>query len=315
VARRGSVRAVVQAHLDLDEAFEEQLAAVVADTEQGATNLHAQVSALDDAATFLIGRLERDGAGPGNLEGQIAAGADAIERIMRFLEELPDALRSDVTQMQRSAADELESLGSMLETVSDVARQSKVLAINAGVIAANAGASGRGFAVVAHEMRQLAERSADASSQVDAGLRHTQRTMKTGMQLTHVDAQIEEARGLVQAIGDVQRGQQRMAEFYRETLQLVRDQSQQIATEIGGLLAQIQGQDVVRQRIERLTEALAQRNEVLADLPGFVTASEEQREKLAKLTERLGEVLETYRTTESRHAAPSDNGAPAFELF
>lgn len=96
-----------------------------------------------------------------------------------------------------------QQIGEIIATVSALADQSKLLALNASVEAARAGDEGKGFAVVAMEVRNLAEQSREATNQVRDLLSEIQQATNSAVMVTEegtkgVDAGVE----LVNRAGD-----------------------------------------------------------------------------------------------------------------
>lgn len=67
-----------------------------------------------------------------------------------------------------------QEIGDIVELINDIAEQTNILSLNAAIQATMAGEAGRGFAVVADEVQRLAERSSNATKQIDALVRTIQ---------------------------------------------------------------------------------------------------------------------------------------------
>jgi methyl-accepting chemotaxis protein len=81
-------------------------------------------------------------------------------------------------------AEQAQAIGEIIASVTDIAEQTNLLALNAAVEAARAGEQGRGFAVVASEVKTLAEQSKKATLEVRRILGETQRATSAAVMAT-----------------------------------------------------------------------------------------------------------------------------------
>jgi len=118
------------------------------------------------------------------------------------------AVMRQVTQTMGSINGSSKKIVDIISVIDGIAFQTNILALNAAVEAARAGEQGRGFAVVANEVRNLAQRSANAAREIKALIEDSVEKIDTGSELvqeagTTMNALVASVQRVTEIMGDI----------------------------------------------------------------------------------------------------------------
>ncbi|RTL66635.1 MAG: PAS domain S-box protein [Hyphomicrobiales bacterium] len=173
-------------------------------TEQQAASLEETAAALDEITA--TGKKAAEGANHAR---------DVVSTAQRDAEKTGVVVRKTVDAMggiEKSA----QQINQIIGVIDEIAFQTNLLAINAGVEAARAGDAGRGFAVVASEVRALAQRSADAAKEIKGLISTSSAQVAEGVQLVAetgkaLERILEQVNDINKVVVDIAAGAQEQA--------------------------------------------------------------------------------------------------------
>ena len=251
------------------------MAETIASLAVSAASLRALASALDAGAHDGVAR----NTALRTLALENRAGLDASAESLDSLSTDVHASATAITAL----SDASEEIRSFVTLVRKLARQSKLLALNAAMEAARAGAQGAGFAVVATEVRRLASMSSDAAERTEAIVKSV---------LHGIDASRESASRAVSTADDVRAATAKASESFSDIERAVAD-AEAWTTSIEQTAVMTSG--LVLEMTQRL-DSLASGTEGFAAAMEEVAASSEEQsastQEIAGAANALGSAAE-----------------------
>ncbi len=241
-------------------------------------------------------------------------GKKAVEETIRGIGEIKEMVDRAAGVIQ-DLGSQSESIGKILTVIDEVADQTSLLALNAAIIAAQAGEHGRGFAVVANEIRELADRTAVSTREIASIIGNLQtgtgdaiRAMEAGSARVHEE--VLRSRGAGEALEKIRASTLKSSEQVRGIVRATQEQSRG-SRQITGSINQISAMlgeiaSAVRQQTEGAHQ-LSKAAEVMRDIAsqGKVGTGEQTKgsrqisismDQIRTMVERIDEAIRALNT-------------------
>ncbi|MGR9434090.1 methyl-accepting chemotaxis protein [Rhizobium leguminosarum] len=204
----------------IDEPFAPDFESLRHDFNMSIRQLDQTLSAIATAIAAIDEGTREIASGAGDLSKRTEQQAASLEETAAALDQITanvsnsskrtDEARTEATDANRNAAKSSEvvshaeeamrrieassqQISSIIGVIDEIAFQTNLLALNAGVEAARAGDAGKGFAVVAQEVRELAQRSAQAAKEIKGHIQKSSVEVESGVKLVLDTSQVLKA--------------------------------------------------------------------------------------------------------------------------
>jgi len=261
-----------------------------------------------------------------NTHARAERNKEIIAAIEMQLEEQNSEMRTEFSRIQNLSG-EVCALTPLIKVITSIATQTNLLALNAEIEAARAGSAGRGFSVVASEVRKLAALSTKAAADIKQKIDSTCKGVDRELSEARIALSRHESSSSISSlIGDLSEMQTEFSKNSETLLDVISEVEANYAETVDRLsdtLGHIQFQDVMRQRMGHVQEALIEMRDHLL----LLNEKPETPEWDGTLEQTFKDILAShfsrYRMASqtSTHLAVSgveaggDQSRPAIELF
>ena len=193
-------------------------------------------------------------------------GAQTVRDTIRGMDAIREQIQETSKRVKR-LGESSQEIGEIVELIDDIADQTNILALNAAMQAAMAGEAGRGFAVVADEVQRLAERSRNATKQIEALVRTIQAdTNEAVSSMEASTADVVEGANLAENAGQALREIENVSNYIAEMTRKISDSAQRQSKEAAGINNTVNAIQEITLKNADGTRSTAESVETLAEL-------------------------------------------------
>jgi methyl-accepting chemotaxis protein len=229
--------------------------------QHSANFLLQNVETLSIASNQAAASLEETAAALEEITGNISSNTENIVKMSLYAKELTSSanngerLANETTVSMDEINGQVEAINEAITVIDQIAFQTNILSLNAAVEAATAGEAGKGFAVVAQEVRNLANRSADAAKEIKSLVESANMKANNGKNIAN----------------EMIQGYHHLNENISKTLELIKDvemasKEQLVGIEqINSAVAELDQQTQQNAQVAMQTKQIAQSTQTIAN--------------------------------------------------
>ncbi len=211
------------------------------------------------------------------------AGGETVLETTKKMREIADVVTKSAGTVEKLGVSS-QQISEIISVIDDIADQTNLLALNAAIEAARAGEQGKGFAVVADEVRKLAERTTQATKQIEEMIKAIQSETR------------EAVDSMKRGTKEVEEGM-KLADKAGEALEKIVSETQKSVDMINQIAAASEEQSSTSEQISKNVEAISSvSNESAAGVSQIARSADD----LNRLTENLRNLVSKFRVDNAR---------------
>ena len=210
-------------------AVSSSVASASQDQSQSAISTSAAVEQMSGSIARVSDRARSTDATASAAEQLAMQGADVVSRAMDEMQRIADSVQTSARFIE-TLGQQSQEISSIVNVIREISDQTNLLALNAAIEAARAGEQGRGFAVVADEVRKLAERTGQSTTEISSKIsriqEETQRAIHSMQEGSRrVGEGVDTARIAMDSMEQIRRGAIDVREAIRDISEALQEQS------------------------------------------------------------------------------------------